>query len=94
MEVKISAKGPNYIELELTGIDFGIVGSLQEILNNYSEVEYAGANLTHPLLNKTRFVLRTRGEASPEEVLAKGLAELLQTAKNLRAVIEQLLKSA
>jgi DNA-directed RNA polymerase subunit L len=92
MEVKLAAKGPNYIELELSGIDFGIVGSLQEILNNYDEVEYAGANITHPLLDKIRFVLRTRGNSSPEEVLERGLSELSQTAKNLRAVIEKLLK--
>ncbi len=93
MEVKIIAKGPNYIELEVAGIDFGVMGSLQEILNNYSEVEYAGANLTHPLLGKIRFVVRTKDNANPEEVLAKGLTELTRTAKNLRDTIDNLLKT-
>lgn len=93
MEVKLAAKGPNYIELEITGVDFGVVGSLQEILNSYADVEYAGANLTHPLIGKIRFTLRTKSDANPEEVLGRGLSELTQTAKNLRTLISELLKS-
>lgn len=92
MEVKLAARGPNYIELEITGVDFGIISSLQEILNNYADVEYAGTNLTHPLIGKIRFVLRTKNETSPEDVLTRGLSELSQTAKNLRTVISELLK--
>ncbi len=34
--------------MELKDIDFSVLDALQEVLNSFEEVEYAGVNLTHP----------------------------------------------
>lgn len=91
MEVKIVEKGERVLELELRGVDFSVLDSLQEVLNSYEEVEYAGANLTHPLLGNVRLILRTREGHGAVDVLLKGLGELSILARDLRESVQQLL---
>ncbi|MEM0482231.1 MAG: RpoL/Rpb11 RNA polymerase subunit family protein [Nitrososphaerota archaeon] len=72
-------------------IDFSILDALQEVLNSFKEVEYAGVNLTHPLIGTLRFIIKTREGYSAADVLLKGLRELSARAKGLRESIQQLL---
>ncbi|MEM0444526.1 MAG: RpoL/Rpb11 RNA polymerase subunit family protein [Nitrososphaerota archaeon] len=89
MEVKIVEKGERVLELEFRDVDFSIIDSLQEVLISYNEVEYAGANLTHPLLGVIRFILKTREGYNALEVLQRGLSELSTLARALREAVQQ-----
>ncbi|MCS7145902.1 MAG: hypothetical protein NZ938_04340 [Aigarchaeota archaeon] len=77
--------------MELRDIDFSVLDALQETLNSFQEVEYAGVNLTHPLLGTLRFILKTREGHSASEILLRGLRELSNAAGGLRKSIQQLL---
>lgn len=92
MEVKVMSRDKNHIELLIEDVDFGVVDSLQEVLNKQEEVEYAGAFPLHPLMNKIRLILRTRGEADPAEALEKGLTTLANLSRELREEIAALLE--
>ena len=91
MQVRTLSKGPNHIELEISDVDFGILDSLQDLLNKYSEVEYAGASIEHPLYNKIKFVIKTKQDADAGQVLERGLNELAENARRLRERLEELL---
>jgi len=90
--VKILSKSENHIELLIEGVDFGVVDSLQEVLNGQEDVEYAGAAPLHPLMNKIRFILRTRGERDPAEALEKGLTTLADLSHELREELSKVLE--
>ncbi|MEM0382156.1 MAG: RpoL/Rpb11 RNA polymerase subunit family protein [Nitrososphaerota archaeon] len=77
--------------MELKDIDFSVLDALQEVLNSFEEVEYAGVNLTHPLLGTLRFILKTREGYSADEVLMKGLRQLSGITHGLSESIQRLL---
>jgi len=88
LEVKVIEKGDRLLEMEVRGIDFGILDSLQEILNSFTEVEYAGVNLTHPLIGAMRFLLKTREGFRAVDVLQKGLGELQRAIREIKESVE------
>jgi DNA-directed RNA polymerase subunit L len=49
-----------HLVLEVEGFDFSVLDSLQEVLNEMEEVEYAGTSVIHPLFPRLRFVLRVK----------------------------------
>ncbi|MDW8041482.1 MAG: RpoL/Rpb11 RNA polymerase subunit family protein [Nitrososphaerota archaeon] len=75
--------------LEVEGVDFSVLDSLQEVLNRMNEVEYAGTSLLHPLYPTIRFVLRVKPGQDAQKVLLKGLVELQEAAATLRTSIER-----
>jgi DNA-directed RNA polymerase subunit L len=70
--------------MEVKNVDFAVLDALQEILNKFEEVEYAGANVTHPLLNTIHFVLRTKKGYDVVKTLKRGLEELMKVSVELR----------
>lgn len=78
--------------MEVKDADFAVLDALQEILNKFEEVEYAGASITHPLLNTIHFVLRTKRGYDVVETLRRGLEELMKVSGELRASLTSLLE--
>jgi len=62
-----------HLVLEVEGFDFSVLDSLQEVLNEMEEVEYAGTSVIHPLFPRLRFVLRVKEGHDVVKVLSEGL---------------------
>ncbi|MCS7126976.1 MAG: hypothetical protein NZ953_01085 [Thaumarchaeota archaeon] len=77
-----------HLVLEVEGVDFSVLDSLQEVLNGMDEVEYAGTALIHPLHQRLRFVLRVKPGHEVRSVLQRGLSRLRDLASSLRTSVE------
>jgi DNA-directed RNA polymerase subunit L len=80
--------------LEVEGFDFSVLDSLQEVLNEMEEVEYAGTSVIHPLFPRLRFVLRVKEGHDVVKVLSEGLMRLRARASEAVGILSETLAKA
>jgi DNA-directed RNA polymerase subunit L len=83
-----------HLVLEVEGFDFSVLDSLQEVLNEMEEVEYAGTSVIHPLFPRLRFVLRVKEGHDVVEVLSEGLRRLRARALEVVGILSETLTKA
>jgi DNA-directed RNA polymerase subunit L len=82
LEIKISKKGENEVEIELGGEDHSFPNLLREALIQDKTVEFASYSLGHPQLGTPKLYVRTKG-SKPEKALKDALKS---TRKDISAV--------
>ncbi|MCS7094536.1 MAG: hypothetical protein NZ988_01825 [Thaumarchaeota archaeon] len=90
IRIRIIEKETSSLVFEAEGVDFSVLDSLQETLNEMEEVEYSGTTLLHPLHPSLRFVLRVKPGHNAQDILLRGLERLQGVAETLHALIERL----
>jgi DNA-directed RNA polymerase subunit L len=83
-----------HLVLEVEGFDFSVLDSLQEVLNEMEEVEYAGTSVIHPLFPRLRFVLRVKEGHDVVKVLSEGLRRLRARASEVVGILSETLTKA
>lgn len=83
-----------HLVLEVEGFDFSVLDSLQEVLNEMDEVEYAGTSVIHPLFPRLRFVLRVKEGHDVVKVLSEGLRRLRTRASEVVGILSETLAKA
>jgi DNA-directed RNA polymerase subunit L len=83
-----------HLVLEVEGFDFSVLDSLQEVLNEMEEVEYAGTSVIHPLFPRLRFVLRVKEGHDVVKVLSEGLMRLRARASEVVGILSETLAKA
>jgi DNA-directed RNA polymerase subunit L len=83
-----------HLVLEVEGFDFSVLDSLQEVLNEMEEVEYAGTSVIHPLFPRLRFVLRVKEGHDVFKVLSEGLRRLRTRASEVVGILSETLAKA
>ena len=83
-----------HLVLEVEGFDFSVLDSLQEVLNEMEEVEYAGTSVIHPLFPRLRFVLRVKEGHDVVKVLSEGLRRLRARASEVIGILSETLAKA
>ena len=83
-----------HLVLEVEGFDFSVLDSLQEVLNEMKEVEYAGTSVIHPLFPRLRFVLRVKEGHDVVKVLSEGLRRLRARASEVAGILSETLAKA
>ena len=83
-----------HLVLEVEGFDFSVLDSLQEVLNEMDEVEYAGTSVIHPLFPRLRFVLRVKEGHDVVKVLSEGLKRLRARASEVVGILSETLAKA
>jgi DNA-directed RNA polymerase subunit L len=83
-----------HLVLEVEGFDFSVLDSLQEVLNEMEEVEYAGTSVIHPLFPRLRFVLRVKEGHDVVKVLSEGLRRLRARATEVVGILSETLAKA
>jgi DNA-directed RNA polymerase subunit L len=83
-----------HLVLEVEGFDFSVLDSLQEVLNEMEEVEYAGTSVIHPLFPRLRFVLRVKEGHDVVKVLSEGLRRLRARASEIVGILSETLAKA
>ena len=83
-----------HLVLEVEGFDYSVLDSLQEVLNEMDEVEYAGTSVIHPLFPRLRFVLRVKEGHDVVKVLSEGLRRLRARASEVVGILSETLAKA
>jgi DNA-directed RNA polymerase subunit L len=83
-----------HLVLEVEGFDFSVLDSLQEVLNEMEEVEYAGTSVIHPLFPRLRFVLKVKEGHDVVKVLSEGLRRLRARASEVVETLSETLTKA
>jgi DNA-directed RNA polymerase subunit L len=83
-----------HLVLEVEGFDFSVLDSLQEVLNEMEEVEYAGTSVIHPLFPRLRFVLRVKEGHDVVKVLSEGLRRLRARSSEVVGILSETLAKA
>ena len=78
MELKILTRTKNELKLEIVGEDHTFCNLLQDVLLEDKSVEIAGYDQPHPLIRSSIVYVRTKRDASPENVLLEALANIRQ----------------
>ena len=87
-------RSQQHLVLEVEGFDFSVLDSLQEVLNEMEEVEYAGTSVIHPLFPRLRFVLRVKEGHDVVKVLSEGLRRLRARASEAVGILSETLAKA
>jgi DNA-directed RNA polymerase subunit L len=89
MKVKILEKDKNFLRLEIEGEGHTLSNFLQALLLQEIEVEIAGYNKPHPLTESAILYLRTKGKASPEEVLMRAAEKGKKQTEEFHSIFEK-----
>lgn len=91
MEIKVVKARRDFIELEVSGIDFSVLDSLKSVLNDDERIEYAGATLLHPLTRNMRLVVKTKGNEDVIVAINDCLSKLMGMVGNLDQLVRKAL---
>jgi len=89
MHVKILEKDKNFLKLEIEGEGHTLFNFIQSLLLHEKEVEIAGYNKPHPLMENVILYLRTKGKATPEEVLIAAMDTGKKEVEEFRLIFEK-----
>jgi len=89
MKVKILEKDKNFLKLEIEGEGHTLFNFVQTLLLQEKEVEIAGYNKPHPLMENVILHLRTKGKASPEDVLITAIDRGKKEVEEFRSIFER-----
>jgi DNA-directed RNA polymerase subunit L len=93
MKIKVLKQTSNELKVEIEGAGHGICNLLQKKLLENDQVDQAGYDVPHPLASNPVIYVRTKGTASPKEVLldavAKAQADNTSFGDALEAVFKQ-----
>ena len=89
MKVKILERDKNLLRLEIEEEGHTLSNYIQTLLLQDSEVEIAGYDKHHPLMEKVILYLRTTGDTLPEEVLVRAAERGRKAAEEFRSIFER-----
>lgn len=85
MEVKILEKKDTTLKLEFKGEGHSLGNMLREELFNNKKIVIAGYRKEHPLIDKSVFIVRTKGEKA-SDALKKAIKSLESKFKKLKTL--------
>lgn len=89
MKVKILERDKNLLRLEIEEEGHTLSNFLQTLLLQDDEVDIAGYDKHHPLMEKVVLYLRTRGDTPPEEILRRAVERGREAAEEFRSIFER-----
>lgn len=89
MKVRLLEANQNLLRLEIEGEGHTLCNLLQAKLLEDDRVEIAGYDKHHPLEERAILYVRTKGEASPKEVLIDATDKALTMAEEFRGIFEK-----
>ncbi|HIQ29484.1 MAG TPA: hypothetical protein EYH45_02855 [Candidatus Caldiarchaeum subterraneum] len=82
--IRIVNERDDYLEVNISGVDVSIVGSVTDYLNTLDGVEYAGYRVEHPLTGEITLIIKTdAGKLKARDAVKKALANLKTTLAKL-----------
>ncbi len=84
MEVRVLERKPNELKIEIVGEGHTFCNLLGSTLLEDEKVEFAGYDISHPLVSSPIITLRTKGKEKPEDVLKRAAEKILQKGRDIR----------
>ncbi|MBN1923898.1 MAG: DNA-directed RNA polymerase subunit L [Nanoarchaeota archaeon] len=82
MNLEVVNEEKNFLELSFEGDAHTLLNLLKKKLLEDSDVEFAGYNKPHPLINKSTLIVRTK-KGDPKKVLKNSINEAIKDLKSL-----------
>ena len=86
-------KTRNELKIEIEGEGHTFCNALQQVLLKDRSVEFAGYNVTHPLVGQPVIYIRVKGKGTPERVLINAAKKLGVKTAEAREAFEKAWKS-
>ena len=84
MELKVLKRTKNGLKLEIDGEGHSFCNILQKTLIKDKDVEFAGYNVPHPLMNKAVVEIRVKGTKKPEKILMTSAKEISSNTEEFK----------
>jgi DNA-directed RNA polymerase subunit L len=85
MEMNVLASEKRKMVFEVSNVDQGLWNVLKTELWNDENVEAAGYQIEHPLINKVKFTVETNTKETPQEAVADAI-------KRVKATVDKMAK--
>jgi len=92
MKVNVLERSKNELRVELVGEGHTLCQALQDMLLKDDTIEFAGYNISHPLIAQPVLYIRTKGGRKPEAALIEGSKNLINELNSLQKAFEKALK--
>lgn len=89
MKVNVLKKTRNELKIEIEGEGHTFCNALQQVLLEDRSVEFAGYDLTHPLVGQSVIYIRVKGTRKPERVLINAAKKLGVKTAEAREAFEK-----
>jgi DNA-directed RNA polymerase subunit L len=93
MKIKILKQTENELKIELEGAGHGVCNLLQKKLLENKNVDQAGYDVPHPLVNNQVIYVRMKGTAKPKDALLEAAQEARETNQAFGKALKAVLKS-
>jgi len=92
VQLKVLKKTSNELRIEIEGEGHTLCNLLESVLLEDNKVEFAGYNISHPLIANPVIYIRTKGDKKPDEALREAVEKILQRGKELGEEFNKALK--
>jgi len=92
MKLKLLEKKAGEMKIEIEGEAHTFCNLLQRMLLEDSDVEFAGYDISHPLVSKSVLYLRMKGKKKPEDALKEAAKKISDEAMELKAKFQEALE--
>ena len=87
MEIEVIKSEKNYLELRVTGDDYGVANAVKELLLEDKDIEFAAYRMDHPQVGKPVLMVRTK-EGNPISAIKYALKKIKKQASDFKDAIK------
>ena len=93
MKINVLNRSKNELKVELAGEGHTFSNALQEMLLKDDTIDFAGYDISHPLIGKPIFYIRMKGRKKPEKALIDASKNLIKNLDELQKAFNKALKT-
>ena len=84
MKVKVLKSTSNELKIEVEGVGHSLLNVLQNTILGDDNIEMAGYDVPHPLIDRAVLYVHTKGDQVPEVVINKATKKVLGFSKEFQ----------
>ncbi len=92
MKIKVLRETSNELKLEIEGEGHSLLNLLQKTILEDDNIEMAGYDVPHPLINRAILYVHTKGKKSPKTVINEATKKVLSRSKDFQKSFKKALK--
>lgn len=93
MKINVLNRSKNELKVELDGEGHTFCNAIQEMLLKDETIDFAGYDISHPLIGKPIFYIRMKGRKKPEKALIDASKNLSKNLDDLQKAFDKAIKS-
>ena len=93
MKINLLNRSKNELKIEIIGEGHTFSNALHEMLLKNDGIDFAGYDISHPLIGKPIFYIRMHGRKKPEKALIDASRDLYKNLDNLQNAFNKAVKT-